>query len=218
MGVDFYYMPLSPPCRSALLAAKAFGIKLDCKLLNLMAGEHMKPDFLAINPQHHIPTINDNGFILWESRAIIQYFANSSPNGEHLYPKEPGKRALVDQRMYFDLGTLYERFYQFAIPFMFGREPALNPEKKAKVEEALSLLDGFIEKSGGWVAGDKMTIADFACVASVATIEVCSRTSFLFRGKRNNPNFNQHYNTLWGTTPVVLTVHLKILESIRQFL
>jgi glutathione S-transferase len=48
----------------------------------------------------------------------------------------------------------------------------LNPEKKTKVEEALNWLDGFIEKSGGYVAASNMTIADFACAATVATIEV----------------------------------------------
>jgi glutathione S-transferase len=49
MGIDFYYMPISAPSRGVLLAAKAYGVQMDCKLLNLLAGEHMKPEFLAVS-------------------------------------------------------------------------------------------------------------------------------------------------------------------------
>lgn len=71
--VDFYYLPGSSPCRSVIMAAKAVGVELNKKLLNLQAGEHLKPEFLKINPQHTIPTLVDNGFALWESRAILVY-------------------------------------------------------------------------------------------------------------------------------------------------
>jgi glutathione S-transferase len=69
------------------------------------------------------------------------------------------------------------------VPFAFGREASLSDEKKAKVEEALQWLDGFIEKSGGWVAGMGMTIADFAVVASVSSMDV--------RTKNNDFSFNK---------------------------
>ncbi len=47
--VEFYYIPASPPARAVLLAAKTIGVKLECKLVNVMAGEHMKPEFLAVS-------------------------------------------------------------------------------------------------------------------------------------------------------------------------
>jgi glutathione S-transferase len=43
--------------------------------LDLQAGEHHKPDFLAINPMGKVPAIDDNGFKLWESGAILLYLA-----------------------------------------------------------------------------------------------------------------------------------------------
>ncbi|PSN32394.1 hypothetical protein C0J52_20855 [Blattella germanica] len=46
MTIDFYYLPGSAPCRSVLLAAKAFGVDLNLKVTNLMAGEHLTPEFL----------------------------------------------------------------------------------------------------------------------------------------------------------------------------
>lgn len=66
MPVDLYYMPLSAPCRSCMLTAKAVGVELNLKLLDLMAGEQMKPEFVAINPQHCVPTMVDGDFALWE--------------------------------------------------------------------------------------------------------------------------------------------------------
>jgi len=108
--VDFYYLPGSSPCRSVIMTAKAVGVDLNKKLLNLQAGEHLKPEFLKINPQHTIPTLVDNGFALWESRAIQVYLVEKYGKTDSLYPKCPKKRAVINQRLYFDMGTLYQSF------------------------------------------------------------------------------------------------------------
>lgn len=49
MVVDFYYIPGSAPCRAVQMAAKAVGVELNLKLTNLMAGEHLKPEYLAVS-------------------------------------------------------------------------------------------------------------------------------------------------------------------------
>lgn len=103
--VDFYYLPGSSPCRSVIMTAKAVGVDLNKKLLNLQAGEHLKPEFIKINPQHTIPTLVDNGFALWESRAIQVYLVEKYGKTDSLYPKCPKKRAVINQRLYFDMGT-----------------------------------------------------------------------------------------------------------------
>lgn len=48
MGIDFYYLPGSAPCRAVQMTAKAVGVDLNLKLTNLMAGEHMTPQFLKV--------------------------------------------------------------------------------------------------------------------------------------------------------------------------
>lgn len=49
MTIDFYYVPGSAPCRSVQMAAKAVGVDLNLKLVDLMAGEQLKPEFLKVS-------------------------------------------------------------------------------------------------------------------------------------------------------------------------
>lgn len=53
----FYYVPLSPPCRSALLTAAALGIDFELKEVNLLEGEQYDPDFLKVSEQFQMLNI-----------------------------------------------------------------------------------------------------------------------------------------------------------------
>jgi len=191
--MDFYYLPGSAPCRAVQMAAEAVGVKLNLKLLNLMTREHMKPEFVAINPQHTIPTLVDNGFALWESRAIITYLAEKYGKDDSLYPKDPKKRAVVNQRLYFDMGTLYQRFADYYYPQIFAKAPA-DPEKFKKIEEAFAFLNTFLEGSK-YSAGDNLTVADLTLLATVSTFEVAG---FDFS---KYPNVSRWYNLVNTTAP-----------------
>uniref|UniRef100_A0A1B6E3T1 Uncharacterized protein n=1 Tax=Clastoptera arizonana TaxID=38151 RepID=A0A1B6E3T1_9HEMI len=169
MPIELYYTPGSAPARSVLLAIKAIGVDVTLKELDLMKGEHLTPEFIKLNPQHTIPTLNDNGFALNESRAILAYLSDKYAKDDSLYPKDPKKRAVVNQRLFFDIGTLYQRFSDCYYPVMFGGAP-LDKEKQTKLDEALGFLDKYLEGSK-FSAGDNITIADFTLAASISTIE-----------------------------------------------
>nr|CAD7458693.1 unnamed protein product [Timema tahoe] len=156
MTIDFYYTPGSAPCRIVLLTAKAVGVNLNLKLINLFTGEHLKPEYIKLNPQHTVPTLNDNGFVLTESRAIAGYLVDQYGKNDSLYPKDPKKRALVDQKLYFDIGTLCQRFGDYYYPIAFGGAPS-DSEKLKKLEEAFGFLDKFLEgcRSTGDSRGSK---------------------------------------------------------------
>lgn len=109
MVLTLYHFPPSAPSRGALLAAKAIGVPLDVQIVNLFAKEQLQESFVKINPQHTVPTLVDGDFVLWDSHAIGAYLATSYGKDDTLYPRDPRKRAVVDQRLYFDVGTLYPR-------------------------------------------------------------------------------------------------------------
>ncbi|XP_013101450.2 glutathione S-transferase 2 [Stomoxys calcitrans] len=171
--MDFYYMPLSAPCRAVIMTAEALGIKLNKKFLDLYAAEHLKPEFLKINPQHCVPTLVDGDLKLWESRAIMVYLVEKYGKEDHpLYPKCPKKRAVINQRLYFDMGTLFKPFADWFYGQVYYKKPA-DPELYKKIEMALDFLNTFLSETR-YVAGDNMTLADLAVLASVSTMDVAN--------------------------------------------
>ncbi|XP_049856689.1 glutathione S-transferase D7-like [Schistocerca gregaria] len=164
-----YYMAASPPCRSVLLLARALGLRIVLRELNVLAGEQLDAAFIKLNPQHTVPTLDDNGFILWESGAILCYLTDQYAKDDSLYPRDPKRRAVVDQLLYFDSATLQQRINQYFRPVAFsGANP--DPSSLQKVEEALGYLDKFIE-GRAWTAGDYCTLADFSLAVSVSNAE-----------------------------------------------
>ncbi|CAH2040643.1 unnamed protein product, partial [Iphiclides podalirius] len=163
--IKLYYLPPSPPCRAVLLTARVLGLELDLVLTNIMEGAHKTPEYLKMNPQHTIPTMDDNGFILWESRAIMAYLVNAYGRDDSMYPKNPKQRALVDQRLYFDMGTLFKRYFDLYVPMLFHSEK-YNEENAEKLNEALGWMNTMLE-GRAFVAGDNLTIADITILVTI---------------------------------------------------
>jgi glutathione S-transferase len=100
--MKLYYLPVSPPARAVLLGIRNLGLKVELITLDLFKMEHLRPDFIKINPAHQIPVLVDDGFVLSESRAILGYLVNKFKPNSKLYPDDARKRALIDQRLYYD--------------------------------------------------------------------------------------------------------------------
>ena len=111
----------------------------------------------------------DGTFSIWESRAICIYLVEKYAKNDSLYPKDPQTRAVVNQRLYFDMGTLYQKFAEYYYPQMFSKQPA-DPEKFKAMETAMGLLDLFLSKSK-YAACNQLTVADFALLATIATYD-----------------------------------------------
>ncbi len=101
--LKIYGSDLSSPANKVRFAANALGLKFEYIKINLREGEHQKPEYKKINPIGKIPAIDDDGFYLFESNAIIRYLADK--NNSPLYPKELKQRAIVDQ--WIDFGTIH---------------------------------------------------------------------------------------------------------------
>ena len=118
---------------------------------------------------HNIPTIKDGDFTMNESRAIAGYVANAYDKTGKLYPTEPKVRAVVDQRMYFDMGVFYKAFGETVYPVMFEGK-AVEDAKFDKLKEVLQWANDFVKETG-YVAGtEHLTIADICFASTYGTI------------------------------------------------
>jgi len=170
MAIDLYYTLLGAPSRAVIMTAKMVGVELNLKMVDVMAGDHLKPDFLKLNPQHKVPVLVDQGFVLTESRAICAYLVQKYASHDQLYPKHPQLRAAVDEQLYFDVDVFYSTFANYYYPVVFKGESQLNAEKEKLMKNAHKLLDSFLENKN-FVAGNKLTIADISMLAGATSME-----------------------------------------------
>lgn len=134
-------------------------------------GENLERDFVSKNPQKTVPFLDDNGFYLSESRAILFYLVNSRAPESVLLGRFPKKRALIHQRLHYELGTIGPIFTQIMHPVFKGETTVVPEELKEKLYDALSVIDGYLSKTA-YVADNFISIADFSYLASTATAYV----------------------------------------------
>lgn len=176
LSTEFYHYKGSAPCRAVHLTLKALKVAYEEKHIDLLKAENKRPWFIRLNPRHTVPTIQDSGFVLWESRAIMQYLVNkyATEENQHLYPKEPEERGSVDRMLFFDMGTLYHAIKEYFGPKLYqGLAP--DPEKENLLKQSLDYLDSFLDKNKEdgklFLCTDKMTIADISVVASLTELD-----------------------------------------------
>ncbi|XP_022128564.2 glutathione S-transferase 1 isoform X1 [Pieris rapae] len=168
MGLKLYHYSVSGPSRAAYMTIKAIGLEVEVVIVDLMKQEQLKENFLQINPQHCVPTIDDDGFVLWESKAIACYLAEKHGRDD-LYPKDLKHRALVNQRLYFDSATLLPHIRAIMHPILFQNVKEIKKPLKDNLYVQLGFLNGFLSESK-WVAGNELTVADISLASSMATV------------------------------------------------
>lgn len=133
---------------------------------------------------------------LWESRAILGYLVDQYGKDDSLFPKDSKKRAVVSQRLYFDMGTLYQRFADYYYPIWKQNAPA-DADKLKRLEEGIGFLNTFLEEHK-YVAGDNLTIADLAIYSTLSTFPVLIGINF-----KSFPNVDKWFELMNKTAPGV---------------
>jgi glutathione S-transferase len=160
----FYYHPFSVFARRVHVALLEKEIPHEKILVDLPAREQRQPAYLAKNPYGRVPAIDDDGFVLYESAAILMYLEQTRP-GHALLPDSVQGRALVDMHLRLcDLqlapharAIIFPK--RFLPPENWNRE-AFRPAKQ-EVEAHLSIVAGALQ-GHDYLVGDKFSLADIA--------------------------------------------------------
>ncbi len=167
--MKLYNVVGSPNCRKVLAVADHLGLKLDIEYLDFFAGDLMKPDYAALNPNRMVPSLRDGDFVLWESNAIMQYLADSAPDNS-VYPKHPKTRADIVRWLCWELAHFNKAFG--ALAFESVAKPAFLKQEGDKDIIRLSqsnlarfapILDTHM-KGRQFLVGDEVTLADYAMI------------------------------------------------------
>jgi glutathione S-transferase len=178
--MKLYYHPASTTSRIVTMFAAEEGVQLDLQVVDLFTGEHLKPEFAAINPNGLVPVLEDGDFRLTESAAIIKYLADKVDSPA--YPKELKARARVNEMMdWFNSNCYKDVAYGLVYPQLFPhhKRPSDAVQAgtlawgKARAQAWLTILDkDLIGPKKRFLCGDRVTLADYMGAEMVALGEV----------------------------------------------
>jgi len=122
------------------------------------------PEFLKMNPNGLVPVIIDDGFVLWESNAILRYLADKT--GSDLLPADARERAVVDQWLTWMVSELNPSWAYIVPAKLRGDPPNPDPDRlaeaAAKWTKAMGILEGHLARTNGHVANGRFSLADIA--------------------------------------------------------
>lgn len=172
--LKIYGSDLSSPANKVRFAANAMGLKYEYIRVNLREGEQKKAEFLRINPVGKVPAIDDDGFTLFESNAIIKYLADK--NNSPLYPKVLKERAVVDEWIEFGSHHVYLAISKIVYNRIFARMRNLAIDERSLsdglewIDRFFPIVDAQLEKNQ-FITGSQMTLADLNLLAAFDPVE-----------------------------------------------
>ena len=128
--MKLYYDPCTVNCRKVLAGFDLLGMKYDTVKIDYFTQGQKSPDYLAVNPNGSLPALDDDGFVLWESNAMLQYAADKM-GAEAYYPKDPKTRADIHR------WHLWESSAWFPSCYVYLVENVVKPLLKAEPDQSI---------------------------------------------------------------------------------
>ena len=176
MTVKLYAFPPSPRSFKALWTAHHLGIDYELQLVDLTKGAQREAEHVARNPNARAPVLEHDGFVLWESNAIVEYLASMKPDSGIL-PQETRARLSITKWMYWESAHwdpacvvfVFERVVKSI--FGMGEADARELQRGNQLfERAAKVLDSELQKHR-YIAGDRFTAADLSVGADMSASE-----------------------------------------------
>ena len=162
--LKFYYHPLSPLSRRVWIALLEKEILFTSIIINLKDREQFKPDFLSINPFHHVPVIIDDGLRVLESLAILDYLESKYPQNP-LLPIDSSSLAKVRMAQM----VANNELSSLVIPLISETKETHIKQTKRKIKRILKLIAELLGDDN-YFGGDKLSLGDIVAGNSIILV------------------------------------------------
>jgi glutathione S-transferase len=149
MSFTLYNAPQSTCSQRVRFVLNAKALAFEEKKLDLLAGDQLKPDYLALNPNGVVPTLDHDGAIVVDSSVIIEYLDEVAPQPQSFTPGNPARRAHMRALMRFidEMPAAAVRVPTFNLAFL-PRFAAMSEEKFQAFAESKPLRKEFMLAMG----------------------------------------------------------------------
>lgn len=174
--ITLYYGSGSPFAWRVQLALEHKALPYERRILSFADGDTRKPEFVALNPRHRVPTIVDGDFVLYESNAIVEYLEDAYPGrGASLFPGDAMGRALI-RRLVCEVDNYFDKAIDPVIDELIYKKPEERDAKRMAdgvqaVRDEYALFTRAL--AGDFLAGP-LSAADFAFYPLVAFLDRCA--------------------------------------------
>lgn len=172
MGLTIYAFPPSPRSFKVLWTAHYLELDHEFVRVDLRKGDQRTPQSLTRNPNGRAPFIDDDGYVLWESNAIVNYLASLKP-GAGLLPEDTRGRLQVEKWQFWESNHWDAACSIFAFERLVKPAFGLGTESEEAIargtqqfERIAPVLDAELTRHR-YVAGDTLTVADFSVGADL---------------------------------------------------
>lgn len=145
--------PMSTCTRKVLTTLAEKGHEAQFVMVDIMKGDHKAPEHLARQPFGVVPALDDDGFVLYESRAIITYL-NEKLSGPSLVPADLKERALMNQWLSVEYSYVAATSMKIVMQMMFGKMMGKEPEMDV-VNSARENLARYYDVADKWLASNE---------------------------------------------------------------
>ncbi len=174
MSLTIHAFPPSPRAFKVLFGAHQAGVDYELKFVDLRKGDQNKPEFLALNPNGRMPVLDDNGYVLWESNAIVNYLAAKNPRCA-LLPEDTKARLQVEKWQFWESVHWDQACAIFAFERLVKKVFRGEPESESEIARGTEMLNRLAKVLDGelgkrrYVASEQLTVADIS-IGSVMCI------------------------------------------------
>ena len=166
--------PYSGNSRKVHWALEEMGVPYTYELVDLMTGAHKRSEFTALNPHGRVPVLEDDGFVLYESNAILLYLA-SRYGKDSLLGSDPRELALIQQWLFvpaFDIQPYLQKAFVCKLYASLGQAFDADAHARAlrELPPGLEVLDRHLAGKT-YVVGERFSIADIAIAESIGVAD-----------------------------------------------